>query len=193
MLMIAGGSEEISWTQEIGEVTRQFQAQVIIGGQISPQGIAAAVTGKHFDIIHIAAHGYDEGIELGGGHLMSLAELTRLALSTNAQLVFLNACRSVVPMQRLYAAGVPSVVAYGTDVLDADALSIATYFYGGLAGLDDVAAAFERVDPRDGTLVMLPGSRSTPDKSVQQIKQRQLVTLASIWGQMIYWAIFGGS
>lgn len=157
MLLIAPAQESMSGPAEIELLGASIHA-VPLTGSVTGERLTRATSGERFTILHIAAHGDEEGVALSDGRL-DKERLAQIARHVRADLVFLNACRSAALGQYLACQGVPAVIAYTADLLDRNALRTASYYYEELVALGmDYHRAFEKVSPCDGSLAWFAGS-----------------------------------
>ncbi len=157
MLLISPAQEDVSGAAEIELLGAAIHA-VPLTGAVTGERLTRATSGERFTILHIAAHGDEEGVALSDGRL-DKERLAQLARHVRADLVFLNACRSAALGQYLACQGVPAVIAYTAAALDRDALRTASYYYEELVALGmDYHRAFEKVSPCDGSLAWFAGA-----------------------------------
>ena len=153
---------------EMELISGGYFAVTPLRGVVTQERIVRATSRDKFDVIHIAAHGSAAGIQISND-VLSKEQLGQIAKQVNCELVFLNACDSAHTAQYLADRGVPLVVANTNEVLDADALRTAAYFYGNVGEYGgDYRKAYERVNPRDGTLAIFAGAGYV-DKVIQPI------------------------
>ena len=153
---------------EMELISGAFFSVTPLRGVVTQERIVRATSRDKFDVIHIAAHGSAAGIQISND-VLSKEQLGQIAKQVNCELVFLNACDSAHTAQYLADRGVPLVVANTNEVLDADALRTAAYFYGNVGEYGgDYRKAYERVNPRDGTLAIFAGAGYV-DKVIQPI------------------------
>lgn len=137
--------------QEIEWIQRTFHTETL-AGDVTPARIFEHVTGEHYDVVHIGAHGNEDGVELSNGTMLSMFELQRLARTVEAKLVYLNSCSSARLAQYMVDQGVPAVIATTYKIQDLTAWSVATAFYRWLASDTDFYRAYEAAKPSDGTV-----------------------------------------
>ncbi len=141
------------------ELLGQAIHAVPLTGSVSSERLTRATQGERFTILHVAAHGDDNGVWLSDDEQLTKEELAQIARHVRADLVFLNACRSAALGQYLACQGVPAVVAYTMPTLDRNALRTASYYYEELVALGmDYRRAFEKVGPCDGSLAWFAGA-----------------------------------
>jgi hypothetical protein len=111
---------------------------------------------QEFDIIHIAAHGDDTGIQLDS-QFLGMDILARIAKKVRAKLVYFNSCNSARLGQYLIDNGVPATIMTSTAVDDTqDAWTIAGYFYNEVfRNNGDLKRAYQVAKPDNGTLIWL--------------------------------------
>jgi hypothetical protein len=157
MLLVAPDTN-LSWSAEV-ELLGQSIHAVPLTGNVSSERLTRATQGERFTILHVAAHGDDNGVWLSDDEQLTKEELAQIARHVRADLVFLNACRSAGLGQYLACQGVPAVVAYTMPTLDRNALRTASYYYEELVALGmDYHRAFEKVGPCDGSLAWFAGA-----------------------------------
>lgn len=137
--------------QEIDWITRSFHTETL-AGEVNPSRIFERIAGQRYDVIHIGAHGSENGVELSGGTFLTMFELQRLARTVDAKLVYLNSCSSARLAQYMIDQGVPAVVATTYEIDDVTAWSIAISFYRALSADGDFYRAYESAKPSDGTV-----------------------------------------
>jgi hypothetical protein len=115
---------------------------------------------QDFDIVHVAAHGDENGIQLGKDFL-GVDILARIAKKARAKLVYFNSCNSARLGQYLIDNGIASVIMTSTAIDDTqDAWTIAGYFYTELArNGGDFKRAYQIAKPDNGTLIWLSNGR----------------------------------
>ena len=127
----------------------------IISGDVSQSRLLNRSERQTYDIIHLLAHGSEQGVRLTDG-IMTQKDLAQLARHTRAKLVFLNACTSTVPGQYLVDNGIPAAIVQNREVDDQEAVRVAAYFYNELTvNNSDLRKAYDVANPHDGTLSWL--------------------------------------
>ncbi len=155
ILLIAPDHTGLDWPVELEQVGSRHQVVALLG-RVDQERITRATTGQRFDVIHVASHGSAEGIQLSEGW-MGMVEFGQMARHVRADLVFLNACESARLAQYLIDLGLRTVMAWTVAVVDGNAIRTASYFYDELALQDDLRLAYNKVNPRDGSLTFLAG------------------------------------
>jgi hypothetical protein len=151
ILLVAGDSDlnthpEVLAVQRAGRTQR---AQTL-------EDVYEITKDQEFDIIHIAAHGTDTGIQLGDKFL-GMDILARIAKKTRAKLVYFNSCNSARLGQYLIDNGVPATIMTSTAIDDTmDAWTIAGYFYNEVfRNGGDLKRAYQVAKPDNGILIWL--------------------------------------
>ena len=125
---------------EVQEVANLLDAH-LVQGAVDLGRLFRELAAGAWELIWIASHGSDDGIELTGG--MASGDILAAALrGTSARLIVLYTCSSETAAQQLYsAAGVPILCNVG-PVPDTAAYATARRFAQELADGRDVAGAF---------------------------------------------------
>lgn len=127
----------------------------VVAGSVTQARITLRASNQRYDIIHFVCHCGAGGVALSDG-TMEPEEILRLARHTRTKLVFFNACQSTIPGQFLIDADVPAAIVHNSEVLDREAIQLATYFYAELIeNGGDLRAAYKMVNRRDGSLSWL--------------------------------------
>jgi hypothetical protein len=155
ILLIAGDSD-LNTHPEVLAVQRAGRAQ----RAHTLEDIYEITKDQEFDIIHIAAHGDDTGVQIGGDFL-KMDILARIAKKVRAQLVYFNSCNSARLGQYLIDNGIPAVIMTSTAIDDTqDAWTIAGYFYSEVSrNGGDLKRGYQVVKPDDGSLIWLSNGR----------------------------------
>lgn len=125
---------------EVEDVANLLNAR-IVQGAVDLARFFRELSGGQWELIWIASHGDEEGIQLSDG-IISGDTLAAALRGTSARLIVLNTCSSETAAQRLYsAAGVPILCNVG-PVPDTAAYATARRFAQELADGRDVAGAF---------------------------------------------------
>lgn len=128
----------------------------VIAGTVTLERITDRVRNQHYDIAHFMGHMTAMGFRLSNNEWMKPEDMLQLMRHTRARMAFFNACLSTVPGQFLVDAGVPAALVHNKEVLDGDAVRLASYFYAELSSNNgDLRGAYYIVNPRDGTLSFL--------------------------------------
>jgi CHAT domain len=179
-----------NFSTELEEIGRKHQITAITG-KVDHKRLLIVTTGQKFDAVHFACHGDDDALLLSKGHMLNKEQLGQMVRHVRANLVFLNACRSAALATYLSDLGVPVVAAWTKSVLDADGARTAIYFYDELAENPDLRAAYNKVSPRDGSLLFLTSEGYISDLILPLLQNidsvNQLVSsLRKHVGQFIY-------
>lgn len=125
----------------------------MLAGPVTRERVGAATAGRHFDVLHLAGRATVDGFLLSEGDIMGPAEIAQVAKHIRCSLVFLNVCPVLYLPQYLVDQRVPAVLSHTREVLDEDAIRLAAYYYEELGRNNgDYHAAYEAVNPRNGTL-----------------------------------------
>lgn len=155
ILLIAPDHPDLNWPVELEQVGSKHQVVPLLG-RVDQERVTRATTGQRFDVIHVASHSGDDGVQLSDGWL-SKEQFGQMARHVRCAVVFFNSCNSARLGQYMIDMGIMTVIDWTIPVVDGDAIRTAAYFYDELAVEGDLRRAYDKVNPRDGSLSFLAG------------------------------------
>lgn len=177
---------------EIRSISSSLQATVLTD-EVTRRDVMDAMSNKTWDIVWVAAHGSESGIELSDG-VLSTSDLTSIVRNTNAKLLVLNTCDGkVTGLELNYELGIDVVCVEG-DVKDSGAYQFGRLFAHNIASGMEYKAAFDRSKPGqntryhylfgkrdvDGVDVVLPDHRIDDARTIRMMHE-----VVGEWGRKL--------
>lgn len=175
-LLVVVTTPELSWTNEIENITRFVHCTVVPGKDITWDRVQNSIRDEEIDILHFICHSDDQGIDLNG-ELIEPSRILGLCKNSNCKLVFFSSCESIRLGQHLVEEGVPSTISYVNKINDKRALAIATDFYQALHRGLTAKQAYHSVNPNTAELIWLSNGRYAETEANELIKRAEIVGL----------------
>jgi hypothetical protein len=134
---------------EIATIDRHHDA-TFLRGIVRDVDIPPALEDGAFDIIWWITHGNPQGVLLSDG-ILSIAGVGQYQRRSGAKLGVLNSCESEEIARAVIVGGVADMICTVTPVANKEAVRIGTLLAAELARTPDYYAAYEVVDPDNGT------------------------------------------
>lgn len=155
ILLIAPNQGNIDSVPEIRTLTALHHVQVL-NGTVTTQDVYHEVRRQKFNVIHFAALGGVDGVELSNDEILSSDDVISLARLSGASLVFLNACNTSRVAAQVVS-HIQYVISANDRMFDKDAWKFPLRYYEYLQNIPDqdievtdYARAFTEADSGDG-------------------------------------------
>lgn len=155
-LLIAPGSNLAYVGEEVQRVANALHPQLLFGN-VTAVGVLDAL-GSPFDVVWIASHGTEEGIQLSDGLLVT-PQLVQMLRQHPPRLVVLNSCNSLQVAMQLHDEIGAAVICTVVSIPDKEAFVTGSALAHALAAGNDIAQAYTVSKPgRNRQYVLLNGS-----------------------------------
>lgn len=151
VLIVAPDSPGINALPEV-RLVQSWHHTSTLNGAVTAEDIFRACQETAFDIIHFAAHGGVDGVQLSGGALFSREDIAQVARLKETQELFFNSCTTGALASYAVRHGVRTAISAETELEDGDAWKLAGAFYSARRNgkAADPVGAYVIADAGDG-------------------------------------------
>lgn len=134
-------------------INSDLQVEAMLGADATELNVTRRIrSATGFDVLWLATHGDENGIQLSDG-VLSISALTSLVRARFA-LVYLNTCKSYTAAQMIQNETVATVICAVKDIPDRDAYRTGSLFAARLSEGMDYLTAYEASRPGGNTLYL---------------------------------------
>lgn len=151
VLIVAPDSPGINAVPEV-RLVQSWHHTSTLNGTVTAEDVFRACQETAFDIIHFAAHGSAEGVELSGGVLFTREDVAQVARLKETAELFFNSCSTGALASYAVRHGVRTAISAEIALNDSEAWKLASAFYSARRNgkARDPVGAYMIADSGDG-------------------------------------------